>query len=214
MNEDQVLLTRIARHTLLLLMVGIAGCTAQLMPKPVAAPAIYLLEGSAPIATRPDPAGPTLSVSAMRAAAGFSSADMIYIEHAHQLQAFARHRWADSPARMLDPILVAAAEGSTLFANVAGAGSHAASDLLLDTELLRLAQVFEGEHSRIELTLRAGLIDSRSGRIIASQVFRVVQPVTGTGPYGGVQAGNRAVDLLTGELEIFLARGLKQWRRP
>lgn len=195
-----------------LLAMTLTGCGADLMQRGAAPPAVYLLEGSEAIEPRLTADGPTLSVSAVRAAAGFNSADMIYVEHTHQLQAFARHRWADSPARMLEPLLVAAAEASGLFAGVAEPGSHARSDLRLDTELLRLQQRFHPDRSEVELTLRASLIDSRSGRVVASQVFRVLEPAVEASPYGGVRAANRAVGLLAGELQAFLSRGVTHYR--
>lgn len=195
------------------LAVLLTACTGNLPRRPDA-PAIYLLEGTGSGTPRLVADGPTLAVSAVRAAAGFHGADMIYIEHAHQLQAFARHRWADSPARMVEPLLVAAAENSGLFRSVAEPGSHARSELRLDTELLRLQQQFHADRSEVELALRAILIDNRNGRVLASQVFRVLEPAQEAGPYGGVRAANRAVDLLATELQAFMARSLAHRRSP
>jgi len=218
MNREQTLATRDAHHPTafpalcltMLLALALAGCSGELLPRPDAPSAIYLLEGNSDAAARPNPAGPTLAVSAVRSAAGFGTADMIYVEHAHQLQAFARHRWADSPARMLDPLLVAAAEQSGLFAGVTEPGSLIRTELRLETELLRLQQVFDGGASQVELTLRASLVDTSRSRVLASRVFRVIEPVREATPYGGVLAANRATGLLLGELQVFLGRALTQ----
>lgn len=217
MNMDQTVTRKHfpARHRFWLLatLALLAGCGGELMPRGAAPPAVFLLESADNGATRYNPNGPNLAVSAMRSAAGYDSADMVYVEHTHQLQAFARHRWADSPARMLEPLLVAGAEQSGLFANVSAPASHARAELRLDTELLRLQQVFAADGSRIELSLRASLVDSRRRQLLASQVFRVIEPAEAT-PYGGVMAANRATALLITELQAFMARALARNSHP
>lgn len=189
------------------LMILLGGCAAELAPRSSEQPAVFLLE-TPDVPARYDPAGPTVRVSPMRSAAGYASADMLYVQHAHQLQSFARHRWADSPARMLEPPLLAAVEHSGLFSAVSGPASHARAALRLDTELLRLQQVFDPRGSQVELVLRATLVDGSRSRLLASQVFRVIEPAEPATPYGGVLAANRATGLLLDELRRFLARAL------
>lgn len=196
---------RLARQLpAMLLAMLLSACGANLIPPPASPPAQYLLQvpaGDARFAAQ----GPSLMVNTIRSAAGFGSADMIYVTQAHQLQAFANHRWVDSPARMLDPILVTTAERSGLFSQVAGTSHQIRTTLELDTELLRMQQVFTDPGSHVELAIRAGLIEVASRRMLASQVFQVTVTAEPT-PYGGVLAYNRAVELLSDELVAFLSR--------
>lgn len=189
----------------------LGGCAGELFPEPQAPPAVYLLEGGVTQAPRHDPDGPSLGIGAMRSVAGYDGADMLYVEQAHRLQVFAHHRWADSPARMLEPLLVARTEHSGLFSAVSGPGSHARADLRLDSELLYLKQVFDGDGSHIALALRASLMTTRRGRQLASQVFKVEVRANPATPYGGVQAANHAADLLMQEVEDFLRRALAHY---
>jgi len=143
-------------------------------------------------------------LSAPRAAPGYAGAGMVYMEEAHRIDYFAHHRWADSPARMLEPLLIHALESSGLFQAVVQAPTTARFDLRLDTELLRLVQVFEPTESRIELEVRISLLDTEQQRVLVSDVLAVTEPATERTPYGGVIAVNKAVVRLLEELQQVL----------
>lgn len=189
----------------------LSGCTGKLLPEPEPPAAVFLLEVPTGAATQVNTTGPTLAVGAMRSAAGFDSADMLYREHSYQLQAFAHHRWADAPARMLEPVLVAAAEQSGLFAGVIAPGSHARADLRLDAELVRLQQVFAPDGSRVELTVRAYVTDTGNGELLNSRVFDIAEAANEATPYGGVAAANRATIRLAEQLREFLGAALARY---
>lgn len=190
-----------------LLIVGwLTGCASPLAPRETKLPQTYLLEWSAPADdTQASADGPTLLIGPVHAAAGLGSSDMLYLKQPHQLERFAHHRWADAPARMLDPLLVRACEQSGLFRAVSGSGKGLRASLRLNSELLRLQQVFEGAVSRVELELRVTLVDIDSGQLLATRRFALSEPVAEHTPYGGVQAANRAVARLLTQLQGFLA---------
>jgi len=143
-------------------------------------------------------------LSSPRAAPGYAGAGMAYMEEAHRIDYFAHHRWADSPARMLEPLLIHALETSGAFQAVVQAPTTARFELRLDTELLRLVQVFEPTESYIELTVRVILLDTQQQRVLVSDVLTVTEPATERTPYGGVIAANKAVVRLLEELQQVL----------
>ena len=161
------------------------------------APKVYLLQWEHPPGDEPtgqlNTACPTVLLSAPRAAPGYAGAGMAYMEEAHRIDYFAHHRWADSPARMLEPLLVHALETSGAFQAVVQAPTTARFELRLDTELLRLVQVFEPSESRVELEMRISLLDTEQQRVLVSDVLAVTEPATERTPYGGVIAVNKAV---------------------
>ncbi|HYD40997.1 MAG TPA: ABC-type transport auxiliary lipoprotein family protein, partial [Anaeromyxobacter sp.] len=124
---------------------------------------------------------------------GFQSPRMIYVKKPHELRAFARSEWVDTPARMLGPLLVRALGRRGAFAAVTDAGSGAAAELRLETELVRLQHEFIHRPSRVRLTLRAQLSDVRSRRVLGFREIEVVEEAPSEDPYGGVVAANRAV---------------------
>jgi len=97
----------------------VATACSPLGPAPSGtAPKVYLLQweqtGRNAPTVRFNPACPTLLLSPPRAAPGYAGAGMAYMEEAHRIDYFAHHRWADSPARMLEPPLISALVMPTL----------------------------------------------------------------------------------------------------
>ena len=190
-------------------MILVAAACSPLGPIPSGSvPKIYLLQWEHPPGDEPtgqlNPACPTLLLSPPRAAPGYAGAGMAYMEEAHRIDYFAHHRWADSPARMLEPLLIHALETSGSFQAVVQAPTTARFDLRLETELLRLVQVFEPTESRVELAVRISLLDTRQQRVLVSDVLAVSEPAAERTPYGGVIAANQAVARLLEELQRIL----------
>ncbi len=193
-----------------------SGCGA-LLPAATPQPLIYSLDVALhePLtATNPPPPSdraPTLVVSPTRAAAGFDSANLIYVREPHQLEHFAHSAWVDTPARMLSPIIVAAIARSGTFRAVGPAASGVAGDMRLDTEVLRLQQEFGGGASRVRFTLRAYLIDSATRRVMVMRDFDETITAASDDPSGGVEAAHRAVQAVTTRLALFCTEAAQSW---
>ncbi len=171
-----------------------------------AAANVYLLSAlPAASSHRPARREGVLAVSPPRAQPGFDTDRMVYVQRPYEIEYFADNRWAEPPARMLAPLLAQALERSGAFRAVVQAPSAVAADLRLDTELVRLQQDFSTRPSRIELTLRAQLVDLRHGRSLATREFDVTEPAPHDDPYGGVVAANQAVARMLGQLVAFCA---------
>lgn len=186
----------------------LGGCSTLLPPAPPP-DNIYLLEANpAPTPVRSTPAARrdlVLAVSMPRARAGFDTAQMVWVRQAHGLEVYSRNRWADTPARMLAPLLVQALERSGAFHAVVPAPSAVSATLRLDTELVRLQQDFSVQPSRVQFTLNAQLIDIGTRRIIASAEFDETENAATEDAYGGVRAANLALERLLVRLTAFCA---------
>ncbi len=154
----------------------------------------------------PPKRGLVLAVSMPRARAGFDTAQMVWVQQAHELKVFSRNRWADTPARMLAPQLAQALERSGIFHAVVQAPSSASAMLRLDTELIRLQQDFSVRPSRVQFTLSAQLIDINTRRVIASAEFDETENAVTEDAYGGVRASNVALERLLAKLAAFCAK--------
>jgi cholesterol transport system auxiliary component len=182
----------------------LAGC-AGIPPTQMEAPTIYVLDARpAERSARPQ-RDLVLVVSVPRARAGFDTAQMAFVREPHELEYFAKSRWADTPSRMLAPLLVQALEQAGGFRAVVQAPNAVPADLRLDTELVRLQQNFATRPSQVELALRAQLVDVRSRRVLATAEFEEVEPATREGAYGGVIAANRALQRILVRLAEFCA---------
>lgn len=203
---------------------GVAGCSGTLLPKPPAAPARHLLDtgaaagpaaAAAAAAPQRPPAGassgaPALLVALPRAAPGYGSARMLYQQQPHELQAFAYNEWVDTPAQMLAPLLVRVLQDSGAFAVVLLAPTSAVAGLRLETELIRLHQDFSARPSRLRLTLRAVLLDTRTRQAIAWREFDESVAATSDDPAGGVLAAQQAVQRVLASVAAFCAQQVRR----
>ena len=157
---------------------------------------------------------PTLIVSPTHAAAGFDSARIIYVREAHRLDYYAHSEWVDPPARMLMPLLVAAAQASGVFRAVVLTPSAAAGDLRLDSEIMRLQHDFQSRPSRVHFSLRLYLVESKTRRVLAWREFDASVVATSEDAYGGVVAANQAVQAVLAQASVFLTESVRQARSP
>ena len=203
---------RFAAFASALAMSLLGGCSS-LLPPPPPVENIYLLEARVAPASTPDLArsaqqkrAQVLAVSMPRARAGFDTAQMVWVNQEHGLKVYSRNRWADTPARMLAPLLAQTLERSGAFHAVVQTSSAVSATLRLDTELIRLQQDFSVRPSRVQLTLGAQLIDIGTRQVIASAEFDETENAASEDAYGGVRAANLALERLLARLSAFCAK--------
>jgi cholesterol transport system auxiliary component len=182
------------------------SCTGLQAPK-VEVPHLYLLD--AKVVSKTSPSNQILAISLPDSRPGLDTPKLAYQRHPLELEYFATHRWADTPARMLKPLLTQALEPH--FRAVVPTPGTVAADLRLDTELIHLQQNFNGTSSQIQLTLRAQLIDMKNKRLIAVSVFDESENADSNDAYAGVLASNRALQrVLTQLIEFCLSASARQ----
>ena len=197
---------------------SISGC-ASLLPKPVAAPTLYTLEGKATPATALPSDAPakasatvTLVVNTPRADAGFDSPHMMYVREPYKLEYFVHSEWVDTPARMLLPLVVLTVGKAGAFKAVVPATIAATGELTLDTEIVRLQQDFSAKPSRVVFTVRVYLVDTQSRKTIAWRELEAVVAAPSDDPAGGVVAANRAVQMALQQVADFCVEAEKLWQ--
>jgi cholesterol transport system auxiliary component len=194
-----------------------AGCGA-LNPKATPQAALYSLDNArietraaTLVPTKLPITAPTLIVNPPHAASGFDSARIIYVREDHKLEYFAHHEWVDTPARMIAPLIVDAVENGGTFRAVVLTPSAAASDLRLDTEVMRLQQDFGSQPSRVRFTLRAYIVDNTTRKVLARREFDESVAAASEDPSGGIVAANRAVQVVLEQLASFCSEAAENW---
>jgi len=179
----------------------VTGCS--LWPAtPVDGTVQHLLDVRPAVATLPK-RDLVLSVSPTRAAPGFDSTAMAYVQKTHALEHYATHRWADTPARMLGQLLTRTLEDTGSFRAVVHGPTGLPADLRLDTEIVHLRQSFLAKPSRVELTLRTQLVDVSDRRVLATRYIEVVEDAPSDDAAGGVAAANVAVARALAQVAAF-----------
>jgi cholesterol transport system auxiliary component len=134
----------------------------------------------------------TLIVFPTEARPAIDGTPMLYTVRAHQLASFAHNQWAESPAQMLQPLLLRTLEATGAFAAVVMPPHRTAGNLGLRLEIVDLVQDFTGATPVLRLAWRARLSDEAANRVIATREFRVDQAMQQKSPAAGVVAANAA----------------------
>ena len=187
---------------------AVGGCAGGLLPKPTPAPARFTLDdgvAAAPQRAAPAASAPDLLVTVPRAAAGYDSTRMVYLQRPQELQAFAFNEWADTPAQMLAPMLARALQDSGAFRAVLLAPSAATGRWRLETEVIRLQHDFTTQPSRVRLTLRAVLLDSGTRQVIAAREFDEAVPAQAENPVAGAAAAQQVAQRVLAAVAGFCA---------
>ena len=182
----------------------LAGCSA-LRPPEAESVRTYLLDAQIDRTEQVKSIPRALTVSPPRAAPGYDTVRMAFLRQPHRLEYFSKNRWAETPAKMLGPLLVRALELRTGFKSVTSADGMVKGDVRLDTEIIMLQQEFTTSPSRLHMRLRVHLVEQGSYRILATQVFDVVEAAPTDDPYGGVIAANRMLPRLLSQIADFAA---------
>ncbi|MFZ3252996.1 MAG: ABC-type transport auxiliary lipoprotein family protein [Syntrophales bacterium] len=195
---------RISRRIFLTLVSAtlLVGCTGLQAPR-VDSPNLYVLDARSTLKVAPVKRDLVLAVSMPRARPGFDTPRMAYLRQPHELDYFVTSRWVDTPSRMLGPLLAQALEQTGSFRAIVQTPGVIPADIRLDTELIRMQQEFRTQPSRVQLTLRAQLIDVVGKRVIAVMLFDESENATSDDAYGGVIAANRVVQRVLDQLADF-----------
>lgn len=140
----------------------------------------------------------------------YNTTDMAYTTEPYQVAYFANNGWAETPAKMLQPLIVQALQSTHYFKAIGTSIISTRYDMILTTQLLQLQQDFTNKNvrSQVHLVLRAQLINAATGRVIAARQFSAVEAAPTNNPYGGVIAANRAASVVMEELAAFCLRAI------
>lgn len=136
---------------------------------------------------------PILLVSLPQSDPGFDTQRMVFLKRRYELEYYSVNQWADTPARMLAPLLVETLSRRGGWRDVMLMPASIRGDYRLDTSSLVLQQEFLQQPSRVRLAARMQLINLKESRILGTRTLEVVEDTPSDDAYGGVLAANRAV---------------------
>jgi cholesterol transport system auxiliary component len=181
-------------------LLGLAGCS---MFSPVQNPKLYVINKvPAHVPTR-HKSGNTIQVQAPDSSPIYSTNDMAYTTTPYQISYFAKNTWAEAPAIMLKPLMVQTLQKTHHYNSVTTSDTLVQTDFVLHTQLLQLQQDFGQGGSYVHLQVRAQLVRSATGTVVATKLFDVTAPAPQASPYGGVIAANQAAEEFLQQLARF-----------
>ena len=148
--------------------------------------------------------GPVLLVSLPQAEPGFETSRMVYVRRPYELEHYAMNQWADTPARMLTPLLVQALGQTGMWGGVVPLPASVRGDYRLDLRGLALQQEFLKQPSRVRVVVRAQLIDLKESKVVGTRAFEAAEEAPSEDAYGGVLAANRAIATMLDHIASWL----------
>ena len=144
---------------------------------------------------------------------GHDSRQMTYTMRPYERTYYAYSQWADTPPRLIEPLVVQAMEVSGLFEAVIDVSSSVPADYRLELDLLVLQHEFHTDPSQGRMVVRAQLNDLAGNRVIGTRVFQASSPSPTENPYGGALALNLALEEILAELALWVSDAVAPPRR-
>lgn len=134
----------------------------------------------------------------------YDTTEMAYTTRPHEIGYFRQHEWAETPAQMLQPLLLGTLQRTRFFSAVLAPPYAARYSYALRTEIRELIADFTSEPAAVQLSLRFQLSEGATDRIVAIKEISIREPMHERTPYAGVVAGNDATAKALLELATFV----------
>jgi cholesterol transport system auxiliary component len=145
----------------------------------------------------------TLLVNYPQSSSVYNTTQMAYSTQMFKMAYFSKNQWIDTPAQMLQPLIVQTLQNTHYFKNIVSPGMLGQYNIVLNTQLLQMQQVFFNNTSKVRIVLKAQMVDvNHNNRLMAAKEFSVEESAFPT-PYGGVVATNRGVAKILAQLALF-----------
>lgn len=148
--------------------------------------------------------GPVLLVSLPQAEPGFETPRMVYVTRRFELEYYATNQWAESPARLLAPLLVQSAGRTGDWRAVVALPGSIRGDYRLDVAGFAVQQEFLQRPSLVRMRLRSQLVDLKESRVVSTKTFEAVAQAPSEDAYGGVAAAQQATAALLTQVTAWL----------
>jgi cholesterol transport system auxiliary component len=172
--------------------VAISSCSV-LSPVQVGPTTTYILSAVPESTTSHSSRNVSVMVALPEAGPIYNTAEMAYTTKPYQISYFVKNSWVESPAQMLQPLIVQTLQNTHSFHAVNSSLTMGHVDYIVSTQLLQFEQDFTQPQSVFRLKLRVQLINATSNRSVLIKDISIVEPAPQNTPYGGVFAANRAV---------------------
>lgn len=134
----------------------------------------------------------------------YDTTQIAYTSRPYEIAFFSQHEWAETPAQMLQPLLVRTLQDTHFFSAVLAPPYPRHYSYALRTEIRELIADFSSEPAAMQLSLQFQLSDGATGRIVAVKQVTIREPMQQKTPQGGVVAANEATAKALLELARFV----------
>ena len=133
----------------------------------------------------------------------YNTSAMAYTMRPYEIAYYSQSRWSETPAQMLQPLMIQTLQNTHYFRAVLSPPFGGLYDYLLTTQIVKLEQSFIQQPATLVFVVRAQLNHVTTNRVVATKEFYVTQRMAQNNAYSGVQAANRATEILLRRLAEF-----------
>ena len=134
----------------------------------------------------------------------YATTQMAYTTGAYQIAYFSQHEWAETPSKMIQPLIVTALRNTHYFSEIRSPPYFSHHTFTLRTEILELKQDFTSEPAMLQLAMRFYLSREATNQVIGTKDLSVREPMRERNPDAGVAAANEAIAKILRELARFI----------
>ena len=131
---------------------------------------------------------------------------MAYTTQAYQIAYFSQNEWAETPSRMMLPLMVAAISNTHYFEQVLTPPDFGHHSFALRSQILDLTQDFTANPPTLRFTMRFQLSRETDNAIIATNEMSLREAMREKNAYAGVVAANEATEKILRDLTAFVIR--------
>lgn len=146
----------------------------------------------------------TLIVLAPETEPIYDTTQMAYMTRAHEVGYFSQNEWAETPSRMMQPLIVQTIRNTHHFSEVLSPPHFGQHTYALRTEIQELREDFTTDPATLRLALRFQLSRESTNQVIGTKELSAQEPMLEKTPYAGVVAANGATAKVLGELAKFI----------
>ncbi len=134
----------------------------------------------------------------------YATTQMAYTTRAYQIAYFSQNEWAETPSKMIQPLIVMALRNTHYFSEILSPPNFSRHTFTLRTEILELKQDFTSEPAMLQLTMHFYLSREATNQVISTEELSVREPMRERNPDAGVAAANEAMAKILRELACFI----------
>lgn len=186
----------------------LAGCTLPQDPAPPQQGYLLQVHNFPPLAATSKSKRRVLLVNVSKTAPGFDSRNIAYTSAPPKLDYYRDSVWSDTPANMLQPILVQAFERTGAFKAVVAPPAPGLADVRVDVDVVRLQQEFMTRPSQVRIVARLKVVDMKTRHVLDTRLFEAVAPAPSDDAAGAAQAAGVALERLLSEMLPFALKSM------
>lgn len=185
----------------------LASCLSPVKTKPIYRYVLTALPMQIPYVRQAHSA--TILVTEPDANAAYATKRMAYSVRPYQISYYVKNTWAETPARMLQPLIAQSLMRTNYFRAVVTPPFIGSYDYILNTHIVKLQQDFTRRPPMLELVVIVQLSRVLTNRVLATRQFSYAEPIFQCNPYAGVIAANRATESLLTDLTRFCLKKVR-----